>query len=123
MPGENPASLNKLFFALAIVILVGVVAVILVVRPYKKQQDIYNKLDAIFLMIMVVFCASVLIHDFSFELFVVSPDIVGKSLGGLCLLAPMVYFTSQILKNMRHSSHISKFCIYSRNGRELIIRT
>ena len=114
---------NKLFFALAIVILIGVVAIILVVRPYKKQQDIYNKLDAIFLMTMVVFCASVLIHDFSFELFVVSPDIVGKSLGGLCLLAPMVYFTSQILKNMRHSSHISKFCVYSRNGRELIIRT
>ena len=104
---------SKLFFAVAIVILMGVPALILVVRPYKKQQDFYNHCDAILLMSAVVFCASVLIHDFSFELFVVSPAIVGKSLGGLCVFVPVVYFTSLFLKNIRKSLHITRNSVFS----------
>ena len=58
-------TLTSLFFSVATIIFISMGMLIIIVRPYKEQYKIYNKVDAIIVLIQALATASVLCHIFA----------------------------------------------------------
>ena len=106
---------SKVYFLFFLLILMGVVAIILVTRPYKTKYDFYNQLDALLLMSVVVFCASVMIYNTSIDWFAVHPAVFGAIGVMVCSTTPLIYLFILFCKWIRQSVLKSRVFLLLRN--------
>ena len=58
-------TLTSLFYSVATIIFISMGMLIIIVRPYKEHYKIYNKVDAIIVLIQALVTASILCHIFA----------------------------------------------------------
>ena len=58
-------TLTELFYAAATITLIMLAMVIVFVRPYKERYALYNKVDAILILLQAIWCASILAINFA----------------------------------------------------------
>ena len=90
-------TLSDLFFAAFIALSIGVVMItivitIVIVRPYKASFDFYNKMDAVFMLLLALYTIGFVTIDIEFDKRKVAPRI-GNFVSGVFSLTPLVYFT------------------------------
>ena len=91
-----------------ILLCLGVVAAVLLVQPYKKRYALYNKLDAVIIVVLVfIVCnlETVLVTD--------TRQItgnVGMIAAGVVAIAPLVYFIVKALQLLKHVLSQNNVC-------------
>ena len=83
--------LSALFLVAFIALTIGVTITIVFVRPYKASFDFYNKMDAVLMLISVVFAGGIITVYVDFNK-VVNP-VIGYYISGVLSFTPLVYFT------------------------------
>ena len=84
-------NLSALFFLAFIALSICVTITIVFVRPYKASFDFYNKIDAVLMLISVVFAGGIITVYVDFDK-VVNP-MIGYYISGVLIFTPLVYFT------------------------------
>ena len=84
-----------------ILVCLSVVVTVLLVQPYKKRYALYNKLDAVMIILVIVFITCTL------EVVLVTDTrqitgSVGMIAAGVVAITPLVYFTVKALQLLKH---------------------
>ena len=109
------------FFQTMTIVVLGTAAITVGVRPYKVRYEHYNKLDALLLMSLIGFGASVMLNDFTFDLDQVLPKVLYGFLAGLFALLPLVYFIFLLFKEFKQFINwLKDYCIKRRRGYETL---
>ena len=93
---------NTIFIPALLLVFIAVAATVVVLRPYKKQYDIHNNLDALLLFSLMAFIAGYIIYSLSFDWYYLAP-IFGLAIAGLFLLVPLVYFIILMFAGIRRA--------------------
>ena len=117
--------LSSINYVVFILLCLSVVVTVLLVWPYKKCYAIYNKIDAVMIILVIVFIVC------SLETITVTDtrqitDSVGMIAAGVVAIAPLVYFTVKALQLLKHvlsknnnnmcHGHIYRACNRMRRG-------
>ena len=114
--------LSSINYVVFILLCLGVVVTVLLVWPYKKRYAIYNKFDAVMIILVIVFIAC------SLETIIITDTrqitgSVGMITAGVVAIAPLVYFTVKALQLLKHvlsnnmcHGHIYRDCNRMRRG-------
>ena len=85
-------TLSDLFFVVFIALSIGIVITIVIVRPYKASFDFYNKMDAVFVLLLALYSIGFVTTDIEYDKRKVAP-MIGNFVSGVFSLTPLVYFT------------------------------
>ena len=117
--------LSTINYVALILLCLGVVVTVLLVQPYKKRYAIYNKFDAVMIILVIVFMTC------SLETIIITDtrqitDSFGMIAAGVVAIAPLVYFTVKALQLLKHvlsknnniicHGHIYRDCNKMRRG-------
>ena len=114
--------LSTINYVAFILLCLGVVVTVLLVQPYKKRYAIYNKFDAVMIILVIVFMTC------SLETIIITDtrqitDSFGMIAAGVVAIAPLVYFTVKALQLLKHvlsknicHGHIYRDCNKMRRG-------
>ena len=100
---------SAMFFSIMALVMLGLTATILVIRPYKKQYELYNLVDALFVITMIVYCTGYLASSLSYDRDEVGPSF-GHIIMGIATLVPILYFSVLLWKKMKHNVCICFVC-------------
>ena len=92
---------STLFFPITTILVAAIVAAIVVARPYKKQYDLYNKLDILMLMSLIVYTAGFDASILTFDKRQVGGPTMGYAVSGLISFTPLLYFTVWLMRWMK----------------------
>ena len=107
------------FFQSMLILVISVVALIIIIRPYKELYKFYNKLDALLLISLIGFGAAVMLHDFTFDQNEILPKSLFIVLAGFFTLLPLVYFIFLLCKEIKQFVLWLKDCCFMfRSGYE-----
>ena len=102
-------TLSNIDYVAFILLCFSVVAAVLVVRPYKKRYALYNKLDAVMIIVLIVFLTcnleTVLVADTR-----QITGSVGIIAAGVFAITPFVYFTVKSLQLLKHVVSQNNVC-------------
>ena len=87
-----------LVFPSVALVMVTVTSTLVLVRPYKQQYNLYNKLDVLMMTAQIVFVTGI-IMTFSFDQRQIGPAF-GYGLAAVTTFVPLVYFTIRLWKMM-----------------------
>ena len=93
------ATRTNIYFPLQVLIVTVVVFTTLLVRPYKKHFMLYNTIDILFLLSVMVFSTSLTISSFILDWDELPPE-CGFVLGGIMSLVPLFYLVGLSLKEI-----------------------
>ena len=93
------ATLTNIYFPLQVLIVTVVVLTTLLIRPYKKQFKLYNTIDIVFLLSVMVLSTSLTIPSFTFDWDELPPE-CGFVLGGIMSLVPLFYLVGLSFKEI-----------------------
>ena len=85
------ATRNSLFFPAMLLFVILTIGTLIMLRPYKKQYDMYNSLDAFLWLSVAGFIAGYLMYALSFDWYKL-PPVFGTVVAGIFTLTPLVYF-------------------------------
>ena len=94
-------TLNIMFYVAFILLCLIVLVAILLVQPYKKPYALYNKLDAVMIILAIAFSTCILETKIVADKPQIS-DKAGIVAGCVVAIAPLVYFTVKILLLLKH---------------------
>ena len=86
---------NDLFFPLMQIVIVGVIIILQVVHPYKKQYSKYKTMDTLLLLSLIGFTSGFLIHEMSLDwsqLCSKTCPTIGITVAAAFGLTPLFYF-------------------------------
>ena len=92
---------SMLVFPSIALVMVTVTATLVLVRPYKQQYNLYNKLDVLMMIAQIVYVTGI-IMTFSFDQKQIGPAF-GYGLAAVIIFAPLVYFTVRLWKMMMNT--------------------
>ena len=102
-------TLSNINYVALILLCVSVVAIVLLVRPYKKRYALYNKFDAVMIILVAVFLTcnleTVLVTDTR-----QITGSVGMIAAGVFAITPLVYFTIKALQVLKHVLSQNSVC-------------
>ena len=102
-------TLSNINYVALILLCLSVVATVLVVRPYKKRYALYNKFDAVMIILVAVFITC----NLETVLFTDTLQItfsVGTITAGVVAITPFVYFTVKALQLLKHVLSQNNVC-------------
>ena len=79
------------FFAIGALMIIACVVITLVVLPYKMQYNVYNILDPLLIMTMLVYTSGFLVASLPYDWDEIGPEF-GYVISGVFSLTPIVYF-------------------------------
>ena len=94
-----PHSPTFIFHYIQVLIVTVVVLTTLLIRPYKKQFKLYNTIDIVFLLSVMVLSTSLTIPSFTFDWDELPPE-CGFVLGGIMSLVPLFYLVGLSFKEI-----------------------
>ena len=83
-------TLGSMFFVVFIGLSIGVVITIIIAQPYKKTFEVYNKLDAVLILILMLFTIGFVTETVDFDERQMPSDF-GYFISGLFSLTPLLY--------------------------------
>ena len=110
---------NDFFLPVEIILSLGILAVLQVVNPYKKRCNQYRTLDALFLISLIGFTASLVIHERSVDWYHLcneSCPTIGTLAATAFCVAPLIYFVTLSWKQMKLRCQ-DKVCCCQKNRR------
>ena len=94
-------TLSMLFFPSFALVIITVTGTLVLVRPYKQQYNLYNKLDVLMMIVQIVYITGI-IMTFSFDQRQIGPAF-GYGLAAVITFIPLVYFTVRLWKMMMNT--------------------
>ena len=92
-------ALTRNFILFPILLLVAAlnIAICAVVRPYKKQYDMYNNLEVLLWLSIVGFIAGIMIYALQFDHYGLFTLVFGKVMAVFFPLVPLLYFAALLI--------------------------
>lgn len=106
-------TLTSLFYSFATVLFIGMAILIIIVRPYKERYAVYNKVDAIMILMQALMTASILCHIFA-EIKGERFKIFSIFLVALFNTLPLIYVTVIITRWFYNRSNIHLHSVMTR---------
>ena len=103
-------TLSNINYVVFILLCLGVVATVLLVQPYKKRYALYNKFDAVMIILVLVFITCSLASVLAIVDTQQITGNVGMIAAGVVATAPLVYFTVKALLLLRHVLSQNNIC-------------
>ena len=100
---------NNVFFPAISLTFIAITATVVMLRPYKKQYDKYNNLDALLWLSLLGFIAGYMMTAFSFDWYDTGPTI-GFVIAGVFGLTPLAYFTVLVYSWIKQYLHTHNIC-------------
>ena len=103
-------TLSNMVYVTLTLLCLGVVITILLLQPYKKPYALYNKLDGVMIIVIIIFNTCIV------EPATDRRQITGKVsmvIAGVATIVPLVYFTVKFLQLMKHVEplrHVCRWC-------------
>ena len=91
------ATLGTMFYVAFILLCSIVVIMIVIIQPYKKPYEFYNKLDIVLMLSLTVFTLGTVTAVLASDVRQISPS-TGYYFSGVFCLTPLVYFTVKFLQ-------------------------
>ena len=110
---------SLMFFPLIVMVIVTLTAAIVVIRPYKI--DLYNLVDALLIMTMVIYVSGFIVSSLPYDWDEVCP-LVGHVISGIASLVPIVYFSVLLGMKIKRKFCLHlvcpKLCVWQKNAKE-----
>ena len=91
------ASLSTMFYVAFILLCSIVTVMIVIIHPYKKPYEFYNKLDIVMMLSLTVFILGFVLFLLAFDIRQISP-VSGLYFSSVFSLTPLLYFTVKFLQ-------------------------
>ena len=101
-------TLSNMVYVTLTLLCLGVVVTILLLQPYKNHA-LYNKLDAVMIIVIIVFNTCII------EPATDRRQIAGKVsmvVAGVATIVPLVYFTVKFLQLLKHVEPLRHVCLW-----------
>ena len=92
---------STLFFPITTILVVVIIAAIVIAHPYKKIYHLFNKLDILVLMSLIVYTAGFDASLLTFDKRQVGGPTFGHAISGLISFTPLLYFIVQLTRWMK----------------------
>ena len=111
-------TLTSLFYTFATILFIVMAILIITIRPYKERYKIYNKVDAVMILIQALSTSSILCHIFA--------DIKGEQfrafsefLIAIFTILPMVYIVAVVVYWVYKNKALQRLCVAGARRRRL----
>ena len=94
-------TLGSMFYVAFILLCLIVLVTILVLQPYKKPYALYNKIDAVMIILVIAFTTCILQTSIVTDKKQITSK-AGIVAAGVVAIAPLVYFTVKVLLLLKH---------------------
>ena len=91
---------SSIFFPIMTIVMAGIITTLVIVCPYKKEYELYNKLDILMFLTLLVYSAGYETTLLTFDRKQLSP-IFGYTISALVSLVPLLYLSAQLARWMK----------------------